>query len=1529
MRFRFLTAFVLALFVTPSWAAPGDLDLTFGGTGEVTTSVGSSSDRGAHSVIQQADGKLVVAGNSYFSGSSVPVISLVRYNTNGSLDTSFDGDGKLSVNIAGRSYKMIQQSDGKLVLAGYSDVGGQLDIALLRFDADGTFDASFDVDGKVTTDIAGYDESAYSVIQQADGKLVIAGAACVPGCHPVVVRYNNDGTLDTSFNGDGKLVTDMSGAGYNIIQQLDGKLVLLSKTVIARYNSDGSLDQTFAVGGKFAVSDASSIIQQADGKLVVAGNPDAITGKIILLRFTSDGALDNTFDSDGEKSFTVAPFTSGISEPGIICSPCTGRLYVPETIYQIPLIQQADGQLVIAVPASSNYFELVTFHLDGSINTIFDSSRQPAPQLSSSVYCPVQPTEFFLFAGALALLQQTDGQLVATASDHASTFLTRRYKSAQGDADSDGAFDESDLDDDADGESDDVDNCSLIANVDQLDTDRDGIGDVCDIEPYGSPAGSLDVTFNPGIGVNGAVYSVAQQTDGKVLIAGDFNSVGGVNRNSIARLNSDGSLDTTFDPGTGANDFIYAVALQTDGKVIISGRFSSVNSVVRDGIARLNIDGSLDISFNPDLGVSGFSINSLAVQVDGKIIIAGHFMTVNGVTSNNIARLNIDGSTDTTFDKGTSRPRSSVVSAIALQSDGKVLIGGLFNNPFDAAWARNGLARLNSDGTLDSSFNANASQAWNIYAIAFQANGSVLVSADFYVDNVGARNDVVRFNYDGSLDTAFNTGAGINGQVNVLTLQSDGKLIIGGSFTSVNGLAHYTLARLDNNGSLDSTFNYNTCNDTDSFGVYSVALRADGAAIIGGDFAKVNGVARKRIARIHTGDLDYDGIENAIDNCVSVSNADQLNTDGDSEGNACDSDDDDDGVDDITDAFPLDATEFVDTDGDGIGDNADTTPNGDTDNDGIDNATDNCVSVSNIDQLNTDGDSEGNACDNDDDNDGVADTSDAFPLDATESVDTDSDTIGDNADNCVAVANTNQLDTDADGAGDVCDATPNGDTDNDGIDNLTDNCVSVSNVDQLNTDGDAQGNACDNDDDNDGVQDISDNCPLTANSNQLDYDADNIGDACDDAVPVPEDIAGVMKNAKAGSSVAFAGDVNGDGYGDYVIGMPGYDIPAAPPVKTIQDAGRAEVISGKTGAVLMSVNGVAAKDAMGFAVAGNGDIDNDGFDDVLVGAPNADDFAFGVADAGSATILFGPDGIRTKTFIGKSKKSLSGSAVALANVNGDNHADIIIGAPKADDVARSLVDAGIVTVISGNGYSVLNTLYVAKEKSHAGSSVAAGDINHDGKADIIIGAPNDDDATNNLKDAGSVSVYDISGTELMRKYGAVANAHFGKAVASGDVNNDDFDDVLVGAPDDDNAKLKDAGSVTVYSGSDGSSLIKKFGAVAKINLGNSVAAGDVNADSYADIIVGAWKDDSPIVPKALKDAGGVSVWSGNGYALIDTVYGDAAHDYFGTAVSAGDINSDGKFDLIIGIPGFDTLLDTKPVKDAGAVRVLSGAGLGF
>jgi alpha-tubulin suppressor-like RCC1 family protein len=448
------------------------------------------------------------------------------------------------------------------------------------------------------------------------------------------------------------------------------------------------------------------------------------------------------------------------------------------------------------------------------------------------------------------------------------------------------------------------------------------------------------------------------------------------------------------------------------------------------------------------------------------------------------------------------------------------------------------------------------------------------------------------------------------------------------------------------------------------------------------------------------------------------------------------------------------------------------------------------------------------------------------------------------------------------------------------------------------------------------------------------------GDSAWDYFPVPVAVTGFDTGAaldKIGTSVAFAGDVDADGYGDYVIGTPGYDTPIHladipfinPPVPSVKDVGRADVVSGKTGLPLMSFSGDNTKDAMGFAVSGGGDVDGDGYSDVLVGAPQADDLVNAIKDTGSVTLLYGPDGARRETFIGPAAKSQFGYAVALGDViAADGRADILIGAPSAPYVDAGFKAAGSVTVINGSDMSEGPLMY-GNDQSLFGASLAVGNVSAVGGNAVIVGIPGYVDQLHPLPRAGAVYVARYIGQMVTSQIrtSTVANARLGSSVAAGDVDGDGVDEILAGAPGESSDVLKAAGSVTLYAGDDLAVLEKKYGATAKAGLGNSVAAGDVNGDGFVDIIAGAAKDDKPPAPKITKDTGSVSVWSGDGYAQIgSTLYGDAAKDLFGAALSAGDINSDGKSDLIIGIPGHDVVA-TKKLKDAGAVHVLSGAAL--
>ena len=355
-------------------------------------------------------------------------------------------------------------------------------------------------------------------------------------------------------------------------------------------------------------------------------------------------------------------------------------------------------------------------------------------------------------------------------------------------------------------------------------------------------------------GFNDTVYSVAIQPDNKIIIGGGFTTFNGVTVNYIVRLNSDGTRDTTFttNTGTGFNSFVNSIAIQSDGKIVCGGFFTTFNGVTVNRIVRLNSDGTRDTNFTTNNG-TGFDnfVYSVAIQPDNKIIIGGGFTTFNGVTVNYIVRLNSDGTRDTTFTTNTGTGFNSFVYSIAIQSDGKIIIGGNFTT-FNGVTV-NYIVRLNSNGTRDTTFTTNTGTGFNgnVISIAIQSDGKIVCGGFFTTFNGVTVNRIVRLNSDGTRDTNFttNNGTGFDNFVYSVAIQPDNKIIIGGGFTTFNGVTVNYIVRLNFNGTRDTTFTTNTGTGFNSF-VYSVAIQPDGKIVCGGGFTNLNGANRTRLVRI-------------------------------------------------------------------------------------------------------------------------------------------------------------------------------------------------------------------------------------------------------------------------------------------------------------------------------------------------------------------------------------------------------------------------------------------------------------------------------------------------------------------------------------------------------------------------------------------------------------------------------------------------------------------------------------------------------
>ncbi len=352
--------------------------------------------------------------------------------------------------------------------------------------------------------------------------------------------------------------------------------------------------------------------------------------------------------------------------------------------------------------------------------------------------------------------------------------------------------------------------------------------------------GSVEVEFNPNGGANSRVRAVAQQSDGRTVFGGDFTEVDQITFNRIARLTVSGLLDPSFNPGFGVNSNVYAVAVGADQRIVLGGDFTTVDNVSRTRIARLNANGSLDLSFDPAGGFNGI-VRAILVQPDGRVLVGGDFTTFDGATRGHLVRLQTNGLLDFTFQASV----NGAVNSMARQPDGRVVIGGAFNNVNGSSLS--GVARLTTGGLPDASF-APPLVLGAVRGLALQPDGRVVIGGAFA--SVGGQGyaRLARLEANGALDTTFATGAGPDAPVNTVAAQGNGRLIIGGEFTTFNGASRNRFARLRATGALDSVFDIGTGANAP---VLSALVQTNTAVVISGEFTNVNGIARGYIARIH------------------------------------------------------------------------------------------------------------------------------------------------------------------------------------------------------------------------------------------------------------------------------------------------------------------------------------------------------------------------------------------------------------------------------------------------------------------------------------------------------------------------------------------------------------------------------------------------------------------------------------------------------------------------------------------------------
>ncbi len=665
------------------------IDPTFNtGLGFIT--VGSGTDfEVVKTMALQSDGKILVGGR-FTSYNGSPIAKIIRLNSDGSIDNSFSNS---EIFVSGGFVSNIKiQPVNKIIVAGAMlNSSGN---GLVRLNADGSVDDSFTNPTSFTGQFNGFD----TIHLLPDGKILAGGSV---GVARKLYLLNGDGSLDTTFNmGFSNLIS--------VIVQPDNKILIVQEgssiadDAIIRLNSNGTVDPTFNIGTGFKLTANLGFIGgidlQPNGDIIVCGlfdkyNEIAVKNRV---RLNSNGMFDPTFNNQNIDSNDRLTYVQSQPDGSILAS-----LYInsPDFVIRYCFTRlDANGYI-------SENKHLITAT---KVNKIVKKSNTEIMAIGSSDF------SFNFYHNGIKLLDQ-NGDLVYN------------------------------------------DNLKAPLNA------------------------------------NNIVSTAKVQPDGKVLFIGKLpqNPTG-----ILMRFNADFSNDSSFNLDASLTSLTFKeLNLQSDGKILVSAKGLVMGNNI-NRVIRLNSDGSIDASFSVGQGCSGLTaeIRAIEIQSDGKILISGTFTAYNGVIKNGIVRLNTDGTIDSGFNMPNIDFFARTVDAMSIQSDGKIIVGvpGV------------GIYRLNTNGSLDTSFLSPINNG-RFNTIVIQADGKILIGGILSLGNENP--NFLKLNSNGSVDTTFDTGTGFNDEVNSILIEDDGRILVGGNFTRYNGEKCSGVIRLNGTATLSTTQN--------------------------------------------------------------------------------------------------------------------------------------------------------------------------------------------------------------------------------------------------------------------------------------------------------------------------------------------------------------------------------------------------------------------------------------------------------------------------------------------------------------------------------------------------------------------------------------------------------------------------------------------------------------------------------------------------------------------------------------------------